>query len=335
MKKLFFVLAIILAGCEDNNTKNESSELTFISTEGNFGSSNGSVSVFRNGKLIQEVKDIGDVVQSILVHNNKLFVLVNNSHLIKAYQISDDGLELPGISISTEGSSPREMVVVNNKLYFTNYYTQDVKVLNLSTYYIEDSFPLDGLPESIVSDGTNLWVAINMNADYSSASSVVKINIESGKVTKTYEVGKGPQQLLIDGDNLWVSRTHYSADFSETYYGTSKINMLSEAIAILDYGKGAVCGGDVFKFDNRAFRTYNGGAAPLNADLSLQSLSKIGSYNSNHLYSANGFEEKLFLGVTSDYTAPDTVFVHNNVGELQEELVVGASPGDYAIYKIK
>ena len=94
MKKLFLVLAVILAGCEDSSTKNESSDLTFISTEGNFGSSNGSVSVFRSGKLIQEVKDIGDVVQSILVHNEKLFVLVNNSHLIKVYQISDDGIDL-------------------------------------------------------------------------------------------------------------------------------------------------------------------------------------------------------------------------------------------------
>jgi hypothetical protein len=73
----------------------------------------------------------------------------------------------------------------------------------------------------------------------------------------------------------------------------------------------------------------------LNADLSLQTLSKIGSYDTNHLYSASGSEEKLFLGITSDYTAPDTVFVHNNIGEFQEELVVGASPGDYAIYKRK
>lgn len=335
MKRLLFVLMILATGCEDKNTKNQSTQLTFVSTEGNFGSSNGSVSVFRSGKLIQEIKDIGDVVQSILVHNEKLFVLVNNSHLIKVYQISDDGLELPGISVSTERSSPREMVVENNKLYFTNHNTQDVKVLNLSTYYIEDSISLGGLPESIVSDGASLWVAINMNADYSSASSVVKINIESGKVTKTYEVGKGPQQLLVDGDNLWVSRTHYNVDFSETYYGTSKIDMVSEAVAILDYGKGAVCSGDVFKFDSRAFRTYNGGAAPLNADLSIQSLAKIGSYNFNHLYSANGLEEKLFLGVTSDYTAPDTVFVHNNLGELEEELIVGASPGDYAIYTVK
>ena len=56
----------------------------------------------------------------------------------------------------------------------TNYYTQDVKVLNLSTYYIEDSISLDGLPESIVSDGANLWVAINMNSDYSSAVPLLK-----------------------------------------------------------------------------------------------------------------------------------------------------------------
>ena len=32
MKKLFLVLAVILAGCEDSSTKNESSDLTFIST---------------------------------------------------------------------------------------------------------------------------------------------------------------------------------------------------------------------------------------------------------------------------------------------------------------
>ena len=83
MKKLLFCLVVFATGCEDQSAKNKSNQLTFISNEGNFGSSNGSVSVFRSGKLIQEVKDIGDVVQSILVHNEKLFVLVNNSHMIK------------------------------------------------------------------------------------------------------------------------------------------------------------------------------------------------------------------------------------------------------------
>ena len=121
MKKLLFCLVVFATGCEDQRAKNESNQLTFISNEGNFGSSNGSVSVFRSGKLIQEVKDIGDVVQSILVHNEKLFVLVNNSHMIKVYQINDDGLELPGISISTEGSSPRAVSYTHLTLPTTPY----------------------------------------------------------------------------------------------------------------------------------------------------------------------------------------------------------------------
>ena len=36
--------------------------------------------------------------------------------------------------ISTDNSSPRELVVVDNKVYFTNWNTKDVKVLNLFNY---------------------------------------------------------------------------------------------------------------------------------------------------------------------------------------------------------
>ena len=45
-----------------------------------FGSSNG---------LINSV-----VVQSVKVYNNKLFVLVNNSHKIHIYNINSDGLQI-------------------------------------------------------------------------------------------------------------------------------------------------------------------------------------------------------------------------------------------------
>ena len=63
----------MFTACEDIK-KQMIQKIYIYFTEGNFGSSNGSVSVFQNGKLIQEVKDIGDVVQSILVHNEKLFL---------------------------------------------------------------------------------------------------------------------------------------------------------------------------------------------------------------------------------------------------------------------
>ncbi len=334
-KFILFLIALVFFGCEDQTKIESDNTLVFISNEGNFGSSNGSISVFKNDKKIQEISDIGDVAQSMLIDKDKLFVIVNNSHLIKVFQISDDGLKLPGVSIPTENSSPREMVVKNNKLYFTNHNSQDIKILNLSTYYIEDSIKLDGLPESIVSSGNYLWVAMNMNSDWSSASSVVKVNIDSKKIENIYEVGKGPQQLLIDGDNLWVSRTYYSDDFTQAFFGTSIIDMINNDVNIFDYGKGTVCGGDIFKNNDRIFRTYNGGVAMLNNDLSIQPLGKIGSYNANNLYSASGSPDKVFLGLTSDYVGPDTVYVHNYSGELITEYIVGALPGDYEVYQIK
>ena len=336
MKKIIAILfTLIILGCEDNSNEDTNQSLIFISNEGNFGSSNGSISVFQGKSKIQEIKNVGDVVQSILVHDEKLIAIVNNSHLIKIYQITKQGLRLPGIKVSTQNSSPREMVVQDNKLYFTNHNTQDIKILNLTTYFIEDAIKVDGLPESIVSDGKNLWVAINMNEDWSSATSVQKINIASKTIIKTFEVGKGPQQLLVDEDFLWVSRTYYNDNFTKTFFGTSQINMITGEVKILEYGKGSVCGGDLFKTDGLVYRTYNGGVAPLNAELMIEPLGKIGSYNSNNLYSANGTEEKIFLGITSDYQEPDTVFVHNNFGELEHEYIVGASPGDYAVWIIK
>ena len=180
MKRIYLICLFVFSiGCEDNIERNDTNELLIVASEGNFGSSNGSLSVFKGKNKIQTIDDIGDVVQSITTYNNKLFVVVNNSHLIKVFSITESGLKLPGIDINTNNSIPRELIVHNNKAYFTNYNSQDVKVLDLETYYIEKSIKVNGLPESIVSDGKHLWVAINMNPDYSSANSVIKINPEN------------------------------------------------------------------------------------------------------------------------------------------------------------
>ena len=52
------------------------------------------------------------------------------------------------------------MCVLNNKLYFSNWNSRDIKVLNLNTFAIEQSIPLNGLPEDITTDGTNLYASV-------------------------------------------------------------------------------------------------------------------------------------------------------------------------------
>ena len=328
MKSKFIFMLFLFISCNNNTSFDNEEKLIFIASEGNFGRSNASITVFQGPNQIQKISNIGDVIQSIKVYDDKLFVLINNSHLIKIYAITSSGLSLPGIEINTQNSGPREMVIVDDLLYFTNWNSNDVKILNLETYFIEDSIKVNGMPEGIVFDGAHLWVAI------SSGSTVEKISINSKQIVETFQVGNGPQQMLIEGSSLWISRTYYSNDWTETYYGTSQIDILSGSIQIKEYNTGIVCGGDIMKINEQTYRTFEGGVAPIKSDLTINRTSKIGSYNTNSLYSADAHNNYIFMGTTSDFNGPDTVYVHNNLGNHSFTYIVDASPGDYAIWEI-
>ena len=62
---------MVIAGGSSRLSNNLEEELKQVTSSEN-----------KYGKL-QEISDIGDGVQSMLIHNDKLFVIVNNSHLIK------------------------------------------------------------------------------------------------------------------------------------------------------------------------------------------------------------------------------------------------------------
>ena len=333
MKNIFLLLLLILFSCEDSINQEQNPSLTFISSEGTYGNGDGSISVFSNNEKIQTIDNIGDVVQSILVEDDNLFVIVNNSHLIKRYKITENGLTLPGIEISTNNSSPREMIILNDKLYFTNWNSKDVKVLDLFNYSVTESIPLSGLPEDIVTDGDNIWVSIPQLElyDQNSGSSVVKISATNNNIIESYEVGRGPEHMLIDGDNLWISRTFYNSDWSATY-GSSVINLNTKEIQIMNYGVGLVCGGNLVKLNNEIYRTVNGGVAPIDSELNLNTVAKIGDFQ--NLYSASAYDKSLFLG-TSDYISPDTVYVHDEIGNQVDIMIVNiALPGDYATWSL-
>ena len=53
------------------------------------------------------------------------------------------------------------MVIANDKLYFTNWNTNDVKILDLFNYTISDFISFNGKPESIIYDNDNLYVVFN------------------------------------------------------------------------------------------------------------------------------------------------------------------------------
>ncbi len=343
--KLFILSGIIafsynceIASTTDNNI---STNLLFIASEGNFGQNNGSISVFKDNEKIQELLNVGDVLQSILVHDSHLYAIINGNSEIKRYAISETGLTLPGITISTNNSSPREMCVLNNKLYFSNWNSKDIKVLNLNTFSIEQSISLNGLPEDITTDGSNLYASIPHLAlyDQGNGTDVVKIDPLTNQITKTYEVGKGPQHLIIHNGNLFISRTYYSENWYQTFFGTAQVNLTTDEVITIEHGEGIVCGGNVMIYQEQVYRTSLGGIVPIDQNnLSLNTSARIGNYASKdsyynaNLYSSHSIDDQIFFGITNDYVAPDSVYVLD--GGIEKLFEVGAAPGDYATWEI-
>ena len=102
-KSIYFIsitfLMLFCSSCNNSITTNDeyNSSWIFIANEGNMGDSDGSISMINDYGNMIEIENVGDVVQSLEVHDDKLIVLVNNSHLVKIYTITEKGLLFPGM----------------------------------------------------------------------------------------------------------------------------------------------------------------------------------------------------------------------------------------------
>lgn len=333
MKKLtlLIMLSLLLFTCE-NPSSSENAENTswvFVANEGNYGSGEGTISMIDDAGNIYETDNLGDVVQSLEVYGDKLIVLINNSHLIKIYDITKDGLSMPGIEISTDESSPRDLVIVNDKIYFTNWNSQDVKVFNLFNYVIEESIAINGLPEDIEFDGEYLWVTVPHSDEFFSTGNIVcKIDIASNTIIETIDVGPGPQQIALDNGEVYISRTFYDESFN-TFHGVTKIG---DETIINNYGAGTPCGGSILNYQNNIYRSFNGGISPMNSDLSLDNENKLGNYNQSLVYHVEQINGNIWFGLTnfSDY---NEVKVIDANGEEIRSYEVGLFPGDFGFWK--
>ena len=331
MKKiiLLFISIIILSCSNDDEISN--SEWLFIACEGNFGASNGSVYMVNSFGEIDSIPNLGDVVQSVEVYENKLFVLVNNSHKLHVFDINYDGVSLPGIEIDLNGSSPREMIVDGDRLYFTNWNSKDVKYLDLFNYKVEKLTDINGLPEGIIKKGDDLYIAVNMNDDYSPSDKVVRYDINENNIKEIITIGDGPLDLEFSNNELYVSRTYYDENYN-AYHGTSQFSINNNKVLIKEYGINTPCGGSVHSFNNKVYRSALGGIAELDDLLNLIETNVIGNFTQSEVYSVEIINDKVYFGLT-DYNNLNKVKVISKDNLEIADYNVGKIPGDFALWK--
>lgn len=216
----FFLTAVILgtlamSSCmnqEDAPKKEEvlPSKGVFIVNQGNFNYSNSSLDFFstEDGKVHSSVflqanrMKLGDVAQSMTIHENNAWIAVNNSGVIYAID-TDTALEWGRIEGLT---SPRYIHILNSKKgYITQMYDNRIAIFDPSRNIITGYITVPNMSsstastESMVQIGDFLFVTC-----WSYQKDILKIDTVNDKIVERKQVGIQPYKILKDKNNkIW------------------------------------------------------------------------------------------------------------------------------------
>lgn len=217
MKRISLILSLMTSVCLLISCNKENPAVidtgykhgAFITNEGAFGNSNGSVSYYKpdSAKMINHLfeqvngRPLGDVVQSMSIYNDKGFIVVNNSQKMEVVDLTTfqslgviEGLEYPRYFISLTGK----------KGYLTDgNFAGKVYVIDTETIRITDTISCGMGPEHLLLYGKNLLVA--NSGGWGNDSTITVIDTRTDEVTATWQTGYNPTDLLLDrNNNLWV-----------------------------------------------------------------------------------------------------------------------------------
>lgn len=333
MKKLLLVVFLIhvIVFAQSN---------VFILCEGNMTQSNASLWMLNDSFDQMEgpvywnpiTNPLGDVGQSMKIYNDKLYIVVNNSHTIEVMDLSDSiSYEA---TISVPGASPREMEVVDGVGYLTCWYLHGILIIDLATGTLLDTLVLSdvGQPEDIIYNDGKLYTSIKQNSDWSAGHQVFEISLSGTEpvITDTFEVINGPGQMLINDGFLYVASTYFDASYN-AYVGMSRIDLLTGNVIKKDYGQTFIYDSDLTLYNSKVYFTYSTGIVSLTDSLTIEESGLIGDLSG--IYSMATYKDYIYFGL-SDYMAPDDVVILDSLGNSIGQFKVGAIPGSFAFYEV-
>ena len=210
MKYLLYTLLVFsILSCEKEEFKPEKYNLTtsgvFICNEGNYMSSNASLSYFNladktmNNNLFYSANGypLGDVAQSMAIIDSIGYIVINNSG--KIYAININTFKYLGV---IEGlQSPRNILVINkNKAYVSSLYSKEITIIDPSALQIIGSINAGKTSEQMI-----LWNNSVFVTNWSYNNTVQKINSETDEIVGEAVIAKQPNSLVVDhNQKLWV-----------------------------------------------------------------------------------------------------------------------------------
>ncbi len=214
---ILLILLILLSACmDDGNRLKESFSAqngVLVLCNGNFMSGNSSLTFYRSDSMFAEQNvffranaiPLGDVAQSISIHNNKAWINVNNSG--KTIAVNPENFVAIGKIDSLV--SPRYYFPVNDvKAYISDLYAQRIWIIDLINYSI-----IGNIDIGIESDGFNRHCAEQMVAwgkyvftnCWNYDNKILVVDTQDDALVDSITVGLQPQKIIADiSGKIWV-----------------------------------------------------------------------------------------------------------------------------------
>ena len=185
--------------------------MLFIVNEGNFQYGNATLSVYdpETGEVTNEAfvkangMRLGDVAQSMTIHDGKGWIVVNNSHVV--FAIDTETLKETGRIENL--TSPRYIHFVDDtKAYVTQLWDNRIHIVDPKTYSVTGYIEVPGMKP-----GTGSTEQMVRLGDYvycncwSYQNRIIRIDTRTDRVTDSLEVGIQPNSLAADcNGKLWT-----------------------------------------------------------------------------------------------------------------------------------
>lgn len=163
-------------------------------------------------------KPIGDVLQSGLVAGDNLFLSVNNSGKV----LGLDPKSLKQTKSNTTLKSPRNLLLVGDKLWVTDLYANKISVLDTANLKTVKEIAVPGWTESMVWWGGYVAVAAYKGE-------VLLVDPATQTVVQTLQVDSGALHLAVDAAmQLWVGCS-YNGKASLTAFALGQVKVIQVA----------------------------------------------------------------------------------------------------------
>ena len=323
------------------------SKAVLILNEGTFGNNEARLDLARIGEDslscvgifgVKNSQELGDVAQEMHLIGNKLYVVVNNSHLIHELKFPSLNLSrtlhLPGGT----RSSPRSMIAVNSSsLYITSLLDTCVYVVDRQRFSVSKRLILGNYPEGIaVSDG-KAFVCLGSYVGTSDPRlAVIDTEIDSllGIINLPLS---NPGAIAARGLDVWVA---CRGDFltTEKRAGLIQIDAVTGAILETIPMEGNLQN-ELQLSETALFVLRDSSIAKLDLASGLLEENWIkresiasGEFEYPYSLSLDKAEGLLYVGMAHGLGANGSIVVINPFGQKVRKLPVGRFPGQVLIF---